>query len=204
MRIRIIALAVICGLAACASEAPAGARADDAAADGPAALDATLAVPDARDAPGLPPIADAGASHEVGPDEPVDLLQGFLGDWTISAEQRQLNCPGMAPITAPFMGGRMRFLRGIDAPLVIEANCPLRFDVAGQAAILRAGQVCPPTNGTFSDRTAYTETDTFNSGSFVVNGPVATLALSASAQIVFGQTLVCTLGVTGTLHKITP
>ena len=81
----------------------------------------------------------------------------------------------------------------------------LRFDPAGNVAILRPGQVCPPITGSFSDGTAYTETDTFQSGNLVVNGMVANMSLSASAQIVGGGlTLVCAYSITGTLQKISP
>jgi hypothetical protein len=115
-----------------------------------------------------------------------------------------ITCPGVNPFSEALMGS-MVMSKGIDAPLVTAVNngtCTLRLDPSGNSAILRMGQTCPPTTGTFSDGSAYTETDTFNTGNFAVNGRVATISLSASAQIVSGgQTLVCSYSITGTLQK---
>jgi hypothetical protein len=127
----------------------------------------------------------------------------FVGMWMWSPGMRMITCPGIAPLSEPLMGS-MVVSRGIDAPLVTSVNngtCTLRLDPSGNSAILRMGQTCPPTTGSFTDGTQYTETDTFNTGNFAVNGRVATISLSASASIVFGQSIVCSYSITGTLQK---
>jgi hypothetical protein len=135
-----------------------------------------------------------------------DDLGTFTGTWMWSPGSTMITCPGLGTDTS-MLSGSMIVSRGIDAPLATTVNngtCTLKLDPSGNSAILRMGQICPPTTGTFSDNTAYTETDTFNTGNFSVNGRVATISLSASAQIVAaGQTLVCSYSITGTLQKST-
>jgi hypothetical protein len=135
-----------------------------------------------------------------------DNTGAFTGSWMWSPGMRMINCPGADPFTMP-LTGQLIMSKGIDAPLATAVNdgtCTLKLDSSGNSAILRMGQICPPTNGAFGDGTPYTETDTFNTGNFGVNGRVATISLSASAQIVSqGQTAVCMYSITGTLQKQT-
>lgn len=132
-----------------------------------------------------------------------DSTGAFTGMWMWSPGMRMINCPNIAPFSEALTGSLV-MSKGIDAPLVTAVNggtCTLKFDASGTSAILRMGQTCPPTMGTFNDGTAYTETDTFNTGNFAVNGRVANISLSASASIVFGSSVVCSYSITGTLQK---
>lgn len=210
MRMFTVAVAVVLGLPACGSDAPAAADAfssttvdaSPVAVDGPAPTDAGPPSADAA----LPMFPDAGpVASDAG--APGDQSAQFVGMWMWAPGRFQLTCPAFAPYSE-ILTGTVLVARGIDAPLVLPVNggsCLLRLDPAGNAATLRPGQVCPPITGTLGDGTPFTETDTFQSGNLVVNGPVATMSLSSSINVVSaGQTMICASSTAGTLHKISP
>src|SRR5947199_7081074 len=96
-------------------------------------------------------------------------------------------CQGQGPVVNQ-LSGTVTVSKGISSPLVIvNPTCTLKITPNGTAATLDpAGQICPPTNGTTADGTAYTETDTYQSGSFTLAGVTATIAGSGSALLVGG------------------
>jgi hypothetical protein len=129
----------------------------------------------------------------------------FVGTWLFASGVRQINCPNLG-MHQDMLSGTMTINKGQDSPLVIiEGSCALRLgvDSATAASLRPTGQVCPPfPAGTTNDGTAITETDTHQTGSFVVAGRTATLNESGSAQLVFGATEVCSFSITGaTLTK---
>jgi hypothetical protein len=130
----------------------------------------------------------------------------FTGTWQYSSGTRMTTCQGLGAATEPLMG-TLIVAKGVDAPLVVLVNngtCQLKLDPAGTSATLRMAQICPAFQGQFSDGTGYTETDTHNTGSFVINGRTAVISESGSGTIVGGgQTFVCTFTMNGTLNKIT-
>jgi hypothetical protein len=134
-----------------------------------------------------------------------DNTGAFTGTWLYASGLRQINCPNLGS-KQEMLSGTLVINKGQDSALVIiEGSCALRLGVdAPTAASLRPnGQVCPPfPAGTLNDGTAVTETDTHQTGSFVVAGRTATLNESGSAQLVFGATEVCSFSITGaTLNK---
>ena len=135
-----------------------------------------------------------------------DSTAPFVGTWQYSSGTRMTTCPELGVVTEALMG-TLTVAKGVDAPLVVLVNggtCQLKLDPGGTSATLRAAQICPAFQGTFNDGTPYTETDTHNTGSFVVNGRTAVISESGSGQIVGGgRTFICTFTMNGTLNKVT-
>jgi hypothetical protein len=95
----------------------------------------------------------------------------------------------------------------VEAPLVLMLNdCALGFDIQGSAAVIRPGQVCPPTMGQSSDGTPFTATGTHNSAVFSVAGSTANFSDSGTLTVVTtaGQTVPCIFSEIATLIRATP
>jgi hypothetical protein len=127
----------------------------------------------------------------------------FVGTWLYASGVKTISCPNLGMNTVN-LSGTLTISKGQEAPLVIiDGSCALKLDINGTAASLRSGQICPPfPAGSLDNGTAITETDTHQSGSFIVTGRTATLNESGSASLVFGSTEICSFTVTGaTLNK---
>jgi hypothetical protein len=128
----------------------------------------------------------------------------FVGSWQYSSGTETITCQGLAPVTNQ-LSGTVTVSTGISSPLVIVGpTCTLKISPTGSSAVLDpSGQVCPPTPGVDANGTAYTETDTYQSGSFTVAGITATVAESGTALLVGGgASTTCSFTENGTLNKV--
>jgi hypothetical protein len=128
----------------------------------------------------------------------------FIGAWQYSSGTSTITCQGQGPVTSQ-LSGTLTVSTGVSSPLVVVGpTCTLKITPNGSAAVLDpAGQICPPTSGVDANGTAYTETDTYQSGSFTVAGITGTLAESGSALLVGGgASTTCMFTANGTLNKV--
>jgi hypothetical protein len=147
-------------------------------------------------------LADAAGGDGAGADAEDDRAP-FVGAWQYISGNRMVYCPTVGMNTTQ-LTGRVNLERGAGVLLgsLMDPPCVLQFDVSGQAARARAGQICPPQTGKFNDGTPYTETDSFNDATFVVLGGRATFSAAGSGQVVAaGMTFVCTFTFSGTLER---
>ena len=127
----------------------------------------------------------------------------FVGSWQYSSGTETVTCQGQPPVTNQ-LSGTVTVSKGVASPLVIVGpSCTLKITPNGTSATLDPGQTCPPTSGVTNDGTPYTETDTYQSGSFTVNGITGTVAESGTALLVGGgQSITCSFTENGTLNKV--
>jgi hypothetical protein len=149
-------------------------------------------------------LATLGLAGCSGGDGDDDDYGTFTGTWLYVTGERVITCPNLGKKTEKLQG-TLTVSKASESGLVVivPPGCALRLSVSGNAANVNAGPACAPYSaGTLDDGTTISQIDSYQGGSFVVNGKTATMNLTGSAQLVFGATEVCTFTVTGaTLNK---
>jgi hypothetical protein len=127
----------------------------------------------------------------------ADNVGGFVGTWMFTGGTESLSCGGN--VFQSQQSGTVTIAEGTGADLVVTADgCTLSFDVTKGSAALRPGQSCTSVTGTSSLRIDFTAlTLTLTDGDNLSESGNANATVTDS-----GQTLVCTMTDTATLHRV--
>ena len=83
-------------------------------------------------------LAGCGGS-EPNPNDPAK----FIGTWVTNMGTADISCPPIALPTQQVMGQQLVFTKGTDAPLEVTLlNCKIKYDIAGDVATAKMGQMC--------------------------------------------------------------
>jgi hypothetical protein len=126
-----------------------------------------------------------------------DDAQAFLGPWQYRSGTSTVACAGQSRESR--LEGGTRIVRGSEGLLVLGvADCPVKMNPVGTRAQLLPHQPCPPVGNGLGG----TETTTHEGGTFVVEGPVATLSGSGTVLVKSGAAMeTCSLRYEARLEK---